>query len=583
MKKFIFLLVIGISLGLSNTVQAAGLTFTKFASEIVIQNDASIVVTETVTANFPEPQHGVFRNIPFRFTTLDGGTASIPIDIISVAQDGKPAKYSETYNESDVTVKIGDANKTITGTHQYVITYTAQAATNFFDDHDELYWNVTGDQWDAPVNNISASVQFANAVTNTNGTPPTISQVACYTGRSGSTATNCQATQSKNSAEFTSQDFLTIVVGWPKGYVTKPENFDELRSQGTTAAPNPIFQRPSWLVLMLNIIVVLIVLSLMLRHWLRHGRDQYQRKTVIAQYDPPQHMRPAELYAIMHEQTPMKLLLPATIVDLAVRGYLQIREIEKKKFLGLGDEKDYELQLLKPADAKLQTFEKNILTTLFDTEYIENADKPTFALSELKKRKYTSNPFSSAMSAITDWLVSEQYFASNPFTAKIIVGVIGVVVGGITIFLLSLGIFAWGGILASLITFVFIPVMPKRSIKGAEAAWVGQGFHLFIDKAEKYRVKWQERENIFEQFLPYAMVFGLADKWSKALADVAHQPNWYIGSSSQTFNSLVFFSALNNFSSVTTRSVVSAAASGSSGFSGGSSGGGGGGGGGGGW
>lgn len=583
MKKLIFIVVIGVSLGLSTTVHAAGLTFTKFAADVVINNDASITVTENITANFPTAQHGIFRNIPFRFTTLDGGQSSIPISIVSVTQDGQPVKYTESINDTEVIVKIGDPNKTISGTHQYTISYSAHAATNFFDDHDELYWNVTGDQWDAPISNISASVQFANGVMDANGIPPTISQVACYTGRSGSTATNCQATKNTNSAQFSSQEFLTIVVGWPKGFVNKPPNFDELRSQGTTVAPNPIFQRPSWATLILNIVAILIVLSLMMRHWFTHGRDQHQRKTIIAQYDPPQNMRPAELYGIMHEQTPMKLLLPATIVDVAVRGYLQIREIEKKKFLGFGEEKDYELQLLKPADEKLHVFEKKIIETLFDVEYIEPSDKPTIVLSELKKRKYTSNPFSPAMSSITDWLVSEQYFTSNPLTAKVIVGVSGVVMIGITIFLLSLGIFAWGGIVAGLIIFGFIPAMPKRSAKGVEAVWVGQGFRLFIEKAEKYRVQWQERENIFEQFLPYAMIFGLADKWSKALADVAHQPDWYVGSSNQTFNSLVFFSALNNFSSVTTKSVVSAAASGSSGFSGGSSGGGGGGGGGGGW
>lgn len=142
-----------------------------------------------------------------------------------------------------------------------------------------------------------------------------------------------------------------------------------------------------------------------------------------------------------------------------------------------------------------------------------------------------------------------------------------------------------GGILAGLIVMAFIPAMPQRSMLGAEAAWIGHGFRLFIEKAEQYRIKWQERENIFETFLPYAMVFGIADKWSKAFRDVTMtNPTWYEGQLGSSFNTMVFWGAMSNFGSTINTSVVSAAASGSSGFGGGGfSGGGGGGGGGGGW
>lgn len=582
MKSFFIgvLLLVGLA---AAPVQAQDLSFTKFHADIAVHNDASIRVTETITAVFSTDLHGIYRTIPFRYTTLDGGQASIPIEVTGVEQDGQAAKYSTNIDGSDVVIKIGDPNRTISGQHIYTIDYTAQAATNFFADHDELYWNVTGDQWDAPLSDVSATVQFTNLTTDTNSAPPLISQTACYTGAFGSTAQNCTQTQEGPTASFTSQDYLTIVVGWPTGFVVKPANFDDLRSQGTTVPPNPAFQRPGWLAATLNSLAVLAVGVFMLRHWAAHGRDPQARKTVIAQYDPPDKLRPAEVYAVMHEQAPMRTLLPATIVDLAVRGYLQIREVSKEKFLGLGQYKDYELVRTKPADGQLRNFEKSILDVLFDVEFVGSELQPVVALSELKKRKYTSNPFSPVMSEVMGRMVSEKYFTRNPMTTKISVSVLGVLMLGGTIFLLASGVFAWGGILAGLIILGFVPAMPQRSVKGAEAAWVGQGFKLFIDKAEQYRVKWQERENIFEKFLPYAMVFGLADKWSKALADVAKQPDWYTGSSNQTFNTMVFLSAMNNFSSATTNSVVSAAASGSSGFSGGSSGGGGGGGGGGGW
>ncbi len=571
------LLVIAVMMfaGFADTAHAADLTFTKFHSEIDIKNDASIQVTETMTADFFTSLHGIFRTIPYRFTTTDGKTSSIPINITSVTQDGKKAKYSLTTDSTNVTAKIGDPNKTIRGVHEYVIQYTALVATNFFDDHDELYWNVTGDQWDAPLSNISATVTIPEPP-GIDDHPTPINQTACYTGSSGSTAQDCQQTHHDSTATFSSNDFLTIVVGWPKGFVTKPANFDQLRAHGTT---QPL---PNWLMgwrLLLNILLPIITIGVMMQRWWLTGRDPDGKKTIIAQYDPPDNLRPAELECLLNEHASPKAI-SATLVDLAVRGYIKIIESEKDRLIGKS--KEYTLRSLKAPDDKLRDYEREVLKVIFK-DHLSPASDNEVTLSEIKKRRYTTDPFRPVYAGILDSVVNGGYFPESPSKVRNRFYGLGILMVflGVASFWVSLSL--PGLFLAAVVVMIFAGAMPRRTDKGVEAVWVGRGFKLFLEKAEQYRIHWQERENIFETFLPYAMVFGIADKWSKALADVAKvQPEWYQGSNN-AFTTVALWSSLNSLSTTTMHSFATTASSGGSGFSGGSSGGGGGGGGGGGW
>lgn len=581
-KKVLWMLVVIVGF-VALPAHAADLSFTKFNSDITVNTDASISVVETMTVDFSSPLHGIYRNIPFRFSTLSGGQASIPIAVSNVTQDSQPVPYALSTVGNDVKIKIGDSSKTVSGSHEYTISYTAQAATNFFSDHDELYWNVTGTDWDAPVTNITSTVRL----------PSTFLadriQTACYTGPPGSTAQNCQRTHTASQADFGSQEFLTIVVGWPTGAVTKPADYDRLRAAGTqTPSPFTSAVKGWWLVA--NILLPLLALVVMFQLWWTRGRDPGKHRTIVAQYDPPDGLRPVELYCLMHERAPAKALA-ATIVDLAVRGYIKIIQTEKSTMLGLSHKDDYILRSLKAPDSDVRPFERELLELLFvehlypasknDLRPISNND---LRLSDLKKRKYTNDPFAPIFRQIVQQVVTAGYFQGNPSTVRGLWVLGGVLMGGLGGLALYIGWPLVGLIAAGLIVLIFSGAMPRRTTKGVETTWVGHGFKLFLEKAEKYRIQWQERENIFEAFLPYAMIFGIADKWSKALSDVVKtNPTWYEGQPGAAFNTMVFWGAMSSFGSSVNTSVVSAAASGSSGFSGGSSGGGGGGGGGGGW
>lgn len=532
-------------LGLAATpVHAQGLSYSKFHSDITINNDASIKVVETITVDFSTPHHGIFRNIPYALRTLDGGQASIPISIVSVSQDNQAANYTVATDTVNVIVKIGDANRTITGQHIYTITYAAQAATNFFSDHDELYWNVTGDQWDERLTNISATVTFANSVKDVNGTVPTVTQTACYTGITGSTAQNCTHSAPGSSANFSSQDFLTIVVGWPTGFVIKPANFDQLRQSGNVSTETPLDSAMTIIFWAAMVgLPALIVVGAFL--FFAVGRRNKDRRPIIAEYEPPVDVRPAEA-ALLVGVAEQSKMISATIVDLAVRGYVLIEEKESKVFLGLGHAKSFDLVERKKPDAALRPYERQVLDALFRQPDWPAKDGRISLSVFSHHRQDTYEAFETVKATVTAAAMERGWYA------------------------MANGWKFWLG--------------PLLTAPGRDLAWKLRGFRLYLQTAEKYRLQWQEKKGIFEKFLPYAMVLGVAKHWSEALAPMMTEPpDWYHGNFSQGFNAAIFYSALGGLSSQMNSTAVSGAASGSSGFSGGSSGGGGGGGGGGGW
>ncbi len=180
-------------------------------------------------------------------------------------------------------------------------------------------------------------------------------------------------------------------------------------------------------------------------------------------------------------------------------------------------------------------------------------------------------------------MVEQNLFVANPSSVRLGNFIAGVGVTAVAVLFCFINVFAGVLIGAGMIAFAWF--MPKRTSLGVEARWHARGFKLFLETAEKYRLQWQEKQNIFERYLPYAIAFGVADKWSKALAGLNRQPpQWYHGTYGSTFNSMVLWTSLNGMTNSFTRSFAPPAASGKSGFGGGGfSGGGFGGGGGGGW
>ena len=536
-----------------------------FRSDISVHDDASITVTETIQADFSVAKHGIFRNIPWRYTTDDGGTMQVPVQVTRVARNGESEPYTTSYSGDNLEIKIGDADTTITGEQTYTIEYSAQAAVNFFSDHDELYWNATGHDWEVPLGAVEVSVRLDTLVAKDQ------LQVRCLTGVVGSTASDCVATTDDSAVSATTVGQpLTVVFGWPPGFVTKPENYDQIRSTAGTTLIERIFKTPIvfW---GLNGAFPLLALMGMMWHWRQRGRDVPGKGTVIAQYEPPSGLTPGEMGTLYDEQANHRDVI-ATMVDLAVRGHLTITQLTTKKFLGTST--DYQLDQLHPTKTTpLKDHEKQILEGLFS-----GGERVT--LSKLKGT--FADDVKKIQGSLYDQVRDQGYFTANPNTIRTLYIVAGLIVAGAGFFLVPFLIF--GPIVVGLVIAGIGPFMPKRTAKGAEALWHAKGFKLFLEKAEKYRIKWQEKENIFETYLPYAMAFGVADKWTKAFEGLQREsPGWFHGNGN-TFNTIMFWSALNSFSTASAKSFAPPAASGGSGLGGGGfSGGGFGGGGGGSW
>ena len=273
--------------------------------------------------------------------------------------------------------------------------------------------------------------------------------------------------------------------------------------------------------------------------------------------------------------------MTATIIDLAVRGYLRIDEKEKAWLFG---SKDWHLTKLKEADGALLPFEATVLKGLFE-------DGAEADLSQLKNEFYkdlaearknsTRIPWNSEMvrarprvrhgtgrawpaSPWRCWAAGSSGCWANNFDAAVL---------GVPVVLVGLLLLAAGS------------SMSKRTAAGSEAMRRTLGFRLFIETADKRRQEFNERANIFAEYLPYAIVFGSVDKWTNAFRDIDTTPStasWYTGAA--VFSATDFSRGLESFSSSVSSVIASTpSSSGGSGFSGGSSGGGGGGGGGGSW
>jgi len=538
-----------------------------FDSQIQINEDGSMVVTERIDAEFFIEKRGIFREIPYEYYDDFRQASSIDIDVLDVTNgEGESWEYKTTYSGGYLNIRIGNPEVYLDGEQTYIISYEVERALSFYDSHQELYWDVTGNDWFIPIANTSASVILPS-------TGELDIQTRCFTGEFGSVESNCQAMTTGNIAQFSADDFLTIVVGWPKGIVQEPSDFDKFL---LWIQNNWAFSLP------------LITFFFMMWVWNKYGKDPEDPPGLVVQFDPPEDLTPAEVGYLV-SQSLKKSYLPAELVNLASKGYIHIKEKMGKKSKEVDD---YILIKKKEPDEKLKQHEKLIMKGIFLAK---------------KERKLSQIPTSfygvtnKIKKSIYKQLKAKKYFQKDPQAVRNSWLVLAVFLIFASFFTLAAPYIHYfvGIMLSGVIVFLFSFIMSRRTKNGVLAYEHALGFKEYIEIAEDRRVKWEEEENLFFQFLPYAMVFGIADKWSRAFKDVFKDiPEWYEGDLTN-LNATSFTKNMHLFSRTTTsnirppqssgggysRSSSSSFSSGSSGFSsgGGFSGGGGGGGGGGSW
>ncbi len=524
-----------------------------FHADIVVGQNGGIEVTETIEVEFYTEKHGIYRDIPVKYRNAYNQHISIGLEVLGVTDgDGEPVEYEVSREGAYQRLKIGDPFETITGPYTYKIQYRSNRAIRYFDDHDELYWNVTGNMWEVFIPQSSATVYLPFA-------PDDQTKVICYTGATGSTAQDCVGEIRSNEALFSANDYLTIAVSWPKGLV----------------APPSTSQRALWFVED-NTGVFLPLFALIGGYylWSRRGRDPKGRG-VVRQYEAPDKLTPAETAFLVRQGFKVDDI-SAEIVALAEAGFLKIAEMKKDGWLK--DRVEYELIRVGSATPAAE-HQRVLLEALF-----EDAINGKMAINDLPTDFYKK--VEKVKTAVWSAVEKRKYFDKKP---ESVWGawVFGAIAVGFVLFGMAAAVqmrldMVLGGIVAEAILIGFALLMPKRTEAGVTAYHHALGFKQYIEAAETERVKWQEKQNIFFDVLPYAMIFGVADKWAKAFEGKLQQPDWYSGANAAAFSPTGFTHSMTAFSAATA-SHSSPPSSNSSGFSGGSSGGGGGGGGGGSW
>jgi len=557
------------------SAQAQDFTINSFHSDLIIHEDSSLTVKEAIEVEFHRPRHGIYREIPFKYTDELGNTFRTPLDVLSVTDEaGKDWKYTAKRSGDAIHIRIGDANKYVSGRQSYVITYSVENAILFFEDHDELYWNVTGNYWKSPIKKASANVNLAVKSKSKN------LWASCYTGSLGSRESLCGFDTSGNIAGFLSKktfasgEGLTIAFGWDKGLVSQPSSW----------------KRFLWaLDLKENWVFMLPVLSLifMINLWNRRGRDPKVRESVTVMYEPPKYkdvpLTPAEVGAVIDEKLDARDIT-ATIIGLAVKGYIKIEETKKEGLVF--DSIDYFLAKLKDPDDNLSQFEKALMGKIF------SGSMPGLMVSDMKNKFYTS--LDSLKETLYGEIVRKGYFLRNPESVRalyIAVGVAVMVIAGFAAGFLSpysMGKNIIAGILAGIPVLAFSRVMPAKTRAGAAAYMDILGFQEFMNRAEKDRLKRMGDQELFSKFLPYAIALDVADNWAKAFEGIYQEPpKWYVSPGGfGTFSPYRFSGSITSMTSSLGSAMYStprgsgiggSGGSGGGGFSGGGFGGGGGG------
>lgn len=560
-----------------------------FDTEIFLYVDGSYDVTENILVEFGnEQRHGIYRNIPFKYQKGLKKHKVLLSDFIVTDEDGDPRELKKSREGNYVKLRIGSPDYTVTGTQVYMIKYHVERGMLYFEDYDELYWNVTGTEWNCPIEYASALVHFPPGMDGSD-----IKQAHCFSGPYGGEESYCDYKVNNSAIRFFTTrslnafEGLTIGIAMPKGYI-----------QG------PSLAKKIWWVLQVIWPLLLFPLGLI---WIGYlyfskGRDPVNL-SIAPRYEPPDGFTPAEAGTLIDERVDMRDMT-STIVDLAVRGYLKIVEIEKKKLVFLST-KDYALVKLREADDNMKKHEKLMFKGLFDRGSIEPEDlakvigkchecsgKEMITTSSLKEKFYVELP--AIKQSIYVSLVDKKMFPSSPERIRgkyvgwgifliILSFVLGFIVNWLLIpVLLILGV----------ITLVVAQFMPRKTRDGVTKAVHIAGFEEFVRRVEKDRIERMVEEDptIFERLLPFAMALGCADQWASKFEGIFREaPNWYVGEPGAAYVPYAFVHNLGNAvntvgTAMSSRPRSSGAGGGSSSFGGGGfSGGGFGGGGGGAW
>ncbi|NCC24441.1 MAG: DUF2207 domain-containing protein [Deltaproteobacteria bacterium] len=617
---------------------SAGEEILSFVSHIEIETDGSLAVREeiTVRALGREIRRGIYRDFPTVYQDRYGNRVRVGFDLVSTAMDGDPVRHRQERLDNGVRIYLGDPDVMVpVGEHTYVIEYRTTRQLGFFENHDELYWNVTGTDWNFPILKAVARVHLPQGADVASlPLPPD-----AYTGPFGAKGRDWEVSfperdtvEFRSTAVLSARSGLTIAVAWPKGLVTEPSESEKL---GYIVRDN--------LGAFAALFGVGLVFLYYMAVWIKVGRDP-EKGTIIPRFEPPKGMSPAGCRYLIRMGYDDKTFAVA-VVDAAVKGGLRIEQSGRRYSLHQVD-----------ANAKgLSRGEQSLMAQLFrgaKTVEVKQDNHVRLQSSVAALKKTLAGEFDKAyfaknrgllvpgvaLSALT--LMGSALLGSRPAEGGFITLWLTIWMGGTVPLLVSafrswraflgtrsiwgmfpamgqtlfalpfaigslagLGFFVWAaGWISALallvivsLNWLFFDLIKAPTRAGRTTMDEIEGFKLYLETAEEGRLNFlhppDRTPELFEKFLPYAMALDVENRWAASFEQIlakagegeGYSPTWYSGRSWATVGAGAFSSALGGSLAGAVASSSKAPGSSSGMGGGGSSGGGGGGGGGGGW
>ncbi|RKT76972.1 putative membrane protein DUF2207 [Terracoccus luteus] len=602
---------------------AGGDRMSDFAVTYDLQADGSMRVTERITWVFPagEERHGILRNIVVRmgYGDQEGKYRYYDMTDVSVSSPtGAPDAFRVSEFGASDQIRIGSSDEYTRGTQRYEVRYTLHHVLNPIaagqdggtaEKTVELNYNVFGANETTPRDRVSVTVNAPAASTRTR----------CFEGVKTSD-TPCSGTPGNptrfGAEDLSSGDAMTVIASYPAtafdaDLAPDVRDGDADSSLGSGAAPAA--NAAAWAGGIGAPVLAAAVMGALV--WTRGRDERYAgltpglsptstdaaapvmrggRPVVAVQFQPPAGVAPG-LVGTVIDETANPIDVSATVIDLAVRGFLRIEETGGE---GLFKRTDWTLTRLPfPEGERAHAYERTLLDGIFRTGDV-------VTLSSLK------NTFSSTLKRVQremyDEVVTRGWFRRSPQTQRGAWQTLGIVIAAAGALLLFYGgsaisvllgagfsggaVLGGGLILSGIIVWVLGGRMAAKTPEGSAVNAQSLGFKEYLLTAEAKQIAFDEASMVFSRYLPYAVVFGVADRWAGVFADVARaadaagqslvMPTWYVwsGTTFPDFGSIA--NGVESFSTTSTGTFTSTpGSSGSSGFSsgGGFSGGGGGG------
>ena len=562
---------------------------TNYSSDVRIQKDGVLDVTETIEVNAEGAsiRHGIYRDFPTTRRVMGQSGNNVGFKVLDVRRDGEVEPFTVKGIKGGARVRIGSADTDVApGAHRYVIHYKTTRQIGHFEDFDELYWNVTGNDWSFPIDRADVTITLP--------APSRFTRKASYTGPAGATGSMARITSEDatsisfaTTAPLAPHEGLTVAVGWPKGVVDAPSGSSLL-----------IAQIADWLPWLLGAGGLVWLLSYYARTWLRIGRDP-RKGTIVPLFSPPDDLSPAALRYILKRSFDDRTVA-AALVALGVKGNVRLVE-EDGGFFG-SDRK--RIDKVSEETAGLAKDEARLFHGLFiasDSVELEQKNHSLFSSArddaeealkaEFGERFYKPNLGPSMIGCARLALLAAGLLLVIVLAEMLVDGV-----GPLMAFQLSskAPLLLLALALPVVVLAFFLLGAPTREGRAMMDRIEGFKHYLSVTEGERFdRMQAPEKSlTLFEKYLPYAIALDVETRWAErfqsqiaaAMASPAAQGTafgWYSGHSSP-WNDVGGFS--NSIGSSLASSIGTASSSPSSGSGGGgSSGGGGGGGGGGGW